>query len=96
MTKSRLFKGRSTKIKYKMTKHAQRRLKERFNLDHIGKIYENQIEPLTSFTSNLKVFLFKPKDMVIIRNKKSRNIVTVLTPDIWNSMEFKETWEEYL
>lgn len=96
MIKSRFLKDRPTKIKYKLSKHAKQRLKERFNLDSIGKIYENQIECLNGYSCNLRSYFLRDRDMVFIRNKNSKTIVTVLTPEMWNKNEYKRMWEESL
>lgn len=92
--KSRLLKGNPPKIQYTLTKHAQKKLKLRFGKDNIGKIYENQIENLENLTSNKIIYYLKDRNMVIIRNKNSNNIVTVWTPKIWNDYEFKREWKQ--
>ena len=88
--------GRAPKVKYNLSYHAKKRLKQRFGLEEIGKIYSDQIEILDKQANNIKGFFIKHKNIVAYRDNKSKNIVTVLTPEMWNQLEYRRCWRKSL
>ncbi len=68
-----------TRFKLNISKHAQFRLKQRFGKSTLGKIYEDDVECLGTLNGAKKLYLIKNTEIVILKNSRSKNVITFLT-----------------
>lgn len=80
----KLKKGQTLKIKWRLTKHAKQRLKERFDLDVMPTMRANTITLLNTLGGNKIAFQINGTNMVVLKNKSSAYIVTVMTREMWD------------
>ena len=89
-----LLEDKSSKMKCRFTRHARQRLKQRFKIKKKIPIYSNELVHLCTVAKKKQVFWIKDTNMIIVRDKINKALLTVLTTDIWNNQQYRQAWRK--